>query len=213
MGLDGAAFADGVDFFVGLALHVHSLGGDLEESGEVVADFFFERADFGAFEDDGGVEVADGVAGGVDAADGLDDEVGGVLPFVARVGVGEELADVLLGEGAEEGVDDGVIEDVAIAVSNGPDRAGEALAPGAFGGVGEFDAADDHGATLAERRVWLEAVEVVAVADAKGEGRHWGRVANGRGADAVKGGPSRAVACRYTEGDHLGANDLWMDAD
>jgi len=172
VGLDGAAFADGVDLFVGFAFDVDAVGGDLEEAGEVVADFLFEGADFGAFEDDGGVEVADGVASGVDAADGFDDEVGGVLSFVAGIGVGEELADVLLGDGAEECVDHGVVEDVAIAVADGPDGSGEALAPGTFGGVGEFDAADDHDATFAERGVWLEAVEVVAVADAEGEGGH-----------------------------------------
>lgn len=114
MNFDGPVFADGVDLFVGFALHVDAIQGHLEEVGEGLADGVFVGAEFGAFADDGGVEVGRAVAEGVDAAEGFFEEDARVLRVVSWVVVGEELADVGVGDGAEEGVGDGVEEGVAV---------------------------------------------------------------------------------------------------
>lgn len=156
MDLDGSVLADGVDFFVGLALHVDAVEGHREQVGEGGSDGVFVGAELGAFADDGGVEVGGSVAGGVDAGEGFGEKDARVLRVVAGVGVGEELADVGLGDGAEEGVGDGVEEGVAVGVGDG--------APV----VVDLDGAEDEGAPLALRGLGLEAVEVVAVPDPDG---------------------------------------------
>ena len=148
---DGAVLAETVDVFVGLTLEVDLVVLAVEQGGEVLADVVLVGAELGPLEDDGNVEVAEGVPGFAHEPVGLGDEEvgGGVLP--AGVVVGEELADVGLGESAEDGVGGGVVDDIAVAV------------PGWAAVVVEFDAADDEGAA------GFEAVEVEAVADPVGE--------------------------------------------
>lgn len=114
MNFDGPVFADGVDLFVGFALHVDAVQGHLQQVGEGLADGVFVGAELGAFADDGGVEVGRAVACGVDAGEGFGEEDARVLRVMAGVGVWEQLADVGVGDGAEEGVGDGVEEGVAV---------------------------------------------------------------------------------------------------
>lgn len=155
MHLDRATFADGVYPLVGLSLDVDAAGLDGEDAGEVGADGVLVGREFRAFEDDGGIEVFEAPAEGGGAVGGGAQEDLGVLGLVARVGVGEELADVGEGKGAEDGVGDGVVEGVTIGVGDGA------------GVVGEGDSPEDERAAPAGGRVGLEAVEVVAVADAE----------------------------------------------
>lgn len=155
MHLDRATFADRVDPLVGLSLDVDAAGLDGEDAGEVGAHGVLVRGESWALEDDGGVEVFDVPAERGGAVRGGGEEDLGVLGLVARVGVGEELADVGEGKGAENRVGDGVVEGVAIGVGDGA------------GIVGEGDSPEDEGAAPAGGRVGLEAVEVVAVADAE----------------------------------------------
>lgn len=155
MDLDRATLADGVYSLVCLSLDVDAAGLDGEDAGEVGAHGVFVGGEPGAFEDDGGVEVFDVPAARGGAVGGGGEEDLGVLGFVARVGVGEELADVGEAKGAEDGIGDGVVEGVAIGVG------------GWAGVVGEGNAAEDEGAAPAGGREGFEAVEVVAVADAE----------------------------------------------
>jgi hypothetical protein len=111
------------------------------------------RAELGLLEYDGGVDVGDGPAQGVDASGGFLEELAAVAGFVARVVVGEELTDIGKAGGGEQSVGDGVEQGVAVAVGDGAAVKVEG------------DAADDERATRASRRAGLEAVQVVAVAD------------------------------------------------
>lgn len=154
--LDGAVLAHGVHLLVGLGFDVDEGFVDADEAGEVAADSVFDGRELRAFEDDGGVEVGEAVAGVLGEGEGFEEEEvgGGVLP--AGVGVWEELSDVGEGEGAEDGVGEGVEEGVAVGVADG-----------AFV-VLEGDASEDEGAALACGGEGFESVEVVAVADAEG---------------------------------------------
>jgi len=166
--LHGAAFAHGVDPFVGLAFEVHLREFKAQHAGDVGTHLVFHRAELGFLEYDGTVEIADAKARGLHAFGGFREEDLAVLAFVAGVGVGKELADVGLGEGAQECVGHSGVESVAIAVGDGAAV------------VGKGDAAQDEGTPLACGRAWLKPMEVVAVADA-GEGHGRERKGGGRG--------------------------------
>jgi len=136
---------------MGLSLDVYTILWDFKESRKIGANGVSDRFEFGSLGDDGAVEIDDAEAGVVDASDGFAEEVGRVAAVVGGVVVGEQLADVALGDGAEQRVGDGVEEDVAVGMGDGS------------GGVFDGDAADDH---------WPpavggcgEAVKVVAVSD------------------------------------------------
>lgn len=122
---------------------------DAAEFGDSRADGGAVRADLGRGQDQRGIEIDEGVAFGGDALEGFFKKDGGVGAFPLRVGGREERADVWGGNGSEEGVGDGVEEDVSVGVAS----------EAAF--VGELDASDD------ERDAALEFVRVVALADAE----------------------------------------------
>lgn len=153
VGLDGQAEADRIDALVRLGLHIHTVEVDGEQVGEACPDRFAVGGELGAFEDDRGVEVADRQAFGVHAAECLGEEVARIASLVLRGRVGEELADVGLGECAEECVGDGVEEGVAVGMRDG----------GVV--VGDGDTAEDEGLGVAGVG-GLKAVEVPAVTDA-----------------------------------------------
>lgn len=171
MDFEGAAFADGVDLFVGFAFDVDSGDVEFEDAGDVAADLILAGAELGALEDDGGVDVADGPAGGRGTLVGFGEEGFGIGAGPLGIGVGEELADIGEGEGAEDGIGDRVKEGIAIGVGDGAAvgfegdaSENEGLAAGIFGAV-------DGG----------KAVEVVAVSDANREGLSLGAVGGGCG--------------------------------
>lgn len=154
MNLDCAPFANRIDPLMGLSLDVDAVLVEAKDSGEVGANRVLMGGEFRALEDDGGVEVFDAPAERRRAIDGVAEEDLGVLGVVARVGVGEDLADVGKGEGAEHGIGDGVVEGVAIGVGHGA------------GVMGDRDSTEDEGSSCAGGGAGLEAVEVVAVPDA-----------------------------------------------
>lgn len=155
MDLDGAPLPHCVNLLVGLALDVHTVQGEIQMAGDVGAHLVLDGRDLGALQDQGAVQVDDAPSGFMDAPHCLDQEVPGILAFVAGVGVGEELSDVGEGKGAQEGVGDGVVQGVAIGMADGS------------GVVREADAANDEGPSASGGGRRFESVEVVAVADAQ----------------------------------------------
>jgi len=147
---DGMALGDVIEIeaFGGFGLDADLVEFDAEEVGDADAHFAGDGRDFGRGENEGGVDVYDAVAGVLEFFKGEIEEDGGVGVFPSRVVGREEGADVARGHCAEEGVGDGVEEDVAVGV------AGEAF------GVVEREAAD------AERNAGLEDVRVIAKSDA-----------------------------------------------
>ncbi len=156
MGGDGIVVAYGVDVFVGLAFDVDLGGVAIEERREIVFDGLLVGGEFGGLEDDGDVDVVDGVAGGVHEGEGVLEEDLGIGVFVLGMVVGEKLADVGFGESAEDGIGEGVEEDIAIGVGGAAFVVLEGVAP------------DD------EREIGFEAVEVEAVSDSEGLVHHGG---------------------------------------
>ena len=154
---DRSTFTHGVDLFVGLALEVHLGEVEAQHASDVGPHLILDGAEFGLFEDDSAVEIGDLVAGRADAGTGLGKKDLAVLAFVARVGVGKELTYVGLCQGTQQGVGDGVIEGVAIAVG---DRAAI---------MRKFDATQNQLAPGPGRRTRFEAVKVVSVTDANRE--------------------------------------------
>src|SRR5450830_320426 len=137
------------EFLVGLCLDVDLLGRHADVFGDARDHLGDVRRQLRLLGDDGGVDVANRVAGGYHA-------VGHFAQQGARVGAGEHgvgvrkmLADVAQGGGAQHGVDDGVQQDVGVRVAEQAEA------------VGNGDAADDELAALDE------GVAVIAGADAK----------------------------------------------
>ena len=163
MGLKGFAAADGIDALVALAFDVDPVGIDTEDLGEARDDLGLAVFEAGGLEDNRGIEVGQFIAGLADAPDGLGEEVGRILGFVAGVIVGEELADIRLADRPEEGVGDGVSEGVRIRMPDRPEVGLKGNAP------------QDHRAAPASGGEGFEPMEVVAVADAEVWWMHgWG---------------------------------------
>ncbi len=145
VGYGGAVLGEA---FGGLALDADVVDVDAEEVGDALAHLAGQGNDLGAVHDEDAVDVDDFEADEGDLFErGLEEE-GGVGALPLGVGGGEEGADVAGGDCAEEGVGDGVEEEVAVGV------AGEAF------GVIDLEAADD------QRHVLLEGVRVKAETDA-----------------------------------------------
>lgn len=148
MGGECFAATDGVHAFVGFGFEVDLIRRDTEGSGNVCAHCGKVGTEFGAFEDDDGVDVNDAETLLLEEVAREFEKTDGAGIFPAWIGIGEVSADVGEAGGAEECVGDGVNEDVAIGVASG--AAVE----------WDVDAADDEGAA------GFEAVEVVAYAGA-----------------------------------------------
>jgi len=146
----GESLADGADG-VG-RVEVDADGGrrETESGGEPFADGGAKILEFRAFEDDGGVDVGDGIAAIGGEFLGVEEELNGVRAAPLGGGIGEMHADVAEGEGAEDGVGDGVREDIGIGVAGETEFAGDG------------DAAED------ERAASFDAVSIPALADAEG---------------------------------------------
>ena len=147
---DGLAEADGVAVFVAVEFHIDVRGLAGQQGSELLADLLAEWGQPGTLEEDGDVGVADAIAGGVYLGHDVDKENRAVGVFPFWVGWGKELADVALAQRAEDRIDERVDRHIAIAVRDG----------GLIGG--DDDAAENQFAA------GLEAVDVVAVADAGG---------------------------------------------
>jgi len=152
---DGFVAAEGVETLVGFALEVDAVQREGEEIGKAGAELGLEGGEAWALEDDGEVDVGDGVGRGANAGEGFGEEAVGGGVFPAGVGIGEEFANVGKGKGAEEGVGEGVEEDVAIAVGDKGEVARE------------DDAREEEGLGVGAGGRVGEAVEVETVADAE----------------------------------------------
>ena len=155
LGLDGKTLANGTDALVGLPFDVDAVDGEVQEVGEVRANGLLVGREFRTFEDDDRVGVDDVPARVVHAAEGFDDEGSGVRAGPAGIGVGEDFADVLTADRAEEGVGEGVEEGVAVGVAYGAEV------------VLDEDATDDEGPARAGGGEKFESVEVPAHAHAE----------------------------------------------
>ena len=98
---------------------------DVHEWGERLLDMVDVWAYLGALGADGGVDVGDGVAVVGEEADDVAEEELAVDAGIGGVGVGEVAADVAEGCCSEEGVADGVDEDVGVAMSEEAEFVGD----------------------------------------------------------------------------------------
>jgi hypothetical protein len=111
------------------------------------------RGNLRGFGDDGGVEVADFVTALVENFSDPFEEGQTADAGEGGVGVGKMMADVSFADGSEEGIHDGVAEDVGVGV--------------AF----ESSVGGDFDAPKNERSAFDEAVDVIAGAGAWAKGR------------------------------------------
>lgn len=162
MNLDRSTLSHRVHLFVGLALDVDSVGGDAEEVGDVRTHRFLVRSEFGPLEDDGGIEIHHRPAAHAKPAGGFEHEQARVLRFVAGIGVGKELPDVRMGQGAEDRIGDGVVEGITIGMA---DRAEI---------VWYRDATKNERPSVARGRQAFQSMQVVSVSNAEGIGRYSG---------------------------------------
>lgn len=153
MHLDRPSLPHCIHFLVGLALDIHTAGIDSEDARDIGPHLVLVRRELRFFEDDGGVDVDDFPSALSHPARGFAEKIGGVLGFVALIGVGKQLADVGQAGGGENGIGDRVVEGIAIGVADGA-----AI-------VVEADSAENQWAAIARRRQRFEAVEVITVAD------------------------------------------------
>ena len=149
---DRFAAPDGVAAFVGASLDVDRAAG-AENAGQGLAHLSLKGQKPGLFRQNGDIDVHHALPGLAETiGDGLEEQAAvGVFPF--RVGVGELLSDVAPGHGAEDCIDDGMNDHVAVAVGDGAELIRH-----------------DHPADQ-QLAAGLELVNVVAVADAEGDGR------------------------------------------
>ena len=156
---DDVGYGGGVlgEAFGGFALDADVFEVEQEKVGDALAQFGSNGDDLGAVHDEHTVDVDDLVAGEGDFFERGLEEDGGVSALPFGVGGREEGADVAGGDCAEQGVGDGVKEEVAVGV------AGEAF------GMVDLEAADD------ERDAGLESVGVKAETDAHA---HWSPILN-----------------------------------
>jgi hypothetical protein len=104
------------EFLVGGGLDPDLGDRDAEGFGDALFHGGEVREDLGAFGDEGGIDVHDAAAAGADAACCfLQEDPAGCIP-PAFVRVGEEMADVDLTDGPQDGVRDGVEERIGIRV-------------------------------------------------------------------------------------------------
>ena len=147
---DGVALGDVVEVEAlgSFCLDADAVDGEVEEVSDAGAHVTCDGGDFWRGEDECCVDVDDGVAGVGELFEREVEEDGGVGVLPAWVARREEAADVACGDCAEDGVGDGVEEDVAIGMT------GEA-----------FRVVKRHAAD-AERNPGFECVRVPAESDA-----------------------------------------------
>ena len=131
-----------------LRLEPHPVNVDPEDRGDAAADHGAVRKDFGALGEDHAIQIHNPPPRLGHPVAGDAEHPGRIPPPVGRISVGEELADVAEGCRPEEGIGNGVEENVGIAVAEG------------------LPVVRDRDPTEHERRTRPEAVGVVAEADA-----------------------------------------------
>jgi hypothetical protein len=165
---EGFAASNGSNFFAGLGFDVDLLGGGVQELCEAAANARFPVGEAWLFRVDGAIEVDDLP---VLLAEGVEDsleECGRIGIEKCGAGVGEPFADIAQCSGTEEGIDDGMEEDIGIAMTIEPERS-----------ILNMDSAEH------ERSAGDCAVGIVTFADAEGEGVHVLLYPAGRGFDVV----------------------------
>ena len=129
MDFDRTAFADGINFFVRLALEIHPVAITIQQVRDVPNQFRLARRNLGPFADDGDVEVAQREAASVHPAGRFADELGRISSFVSRIGVGKQFADIGLAQRAQDRIRDRVVDRIAIGVADRTQRMVEPHAP------------------------------------------------------------------------------------
>ena len=117
MGGDAFGAAGEAEALGGGRFHGDAVDGDVQVGGDVLAHGRDVRRHLGLLGDDGDVDVADTVSAVAQQRDDVAQEHARVGTGVGGVGVGEEVADVAEGGGAEQGVAEGVEGHVGIAMA------------------------------------------------------------------------------------------------
>jgi len=155
MDFDRTALAHRIDLLMGLALQVHPSGLEAEEPRDVRGHLGLARRELRSLADHGDVEVDDGEAGPLHPRPSLLDEVRRVAALPLGRRVGKRLSDIWKPQRTHQRVEHRVEDGIAIRVTDRPD------------GMVEADPSKDERPPPPLRRLRLEAVEVVAVADPK----------------------------------------------
>ncbi len=125
VGADGFAAPDGIQGFAAFGLHIHATGRDPERRGDILLHPGDEAGKPRPFESHRRVHVRDGVARPAEKfADVSEkDEAGSVGP--ARRGIGEMVADVTQGRGAQQRVANRVAQCVTVRMPDRPPVEGD----------------------------------------------------------------------------------------
>lgn len=149
MGGDTGALTDGPDAFLGGGLDPDGFHRDLQRFGELFFHALQIGGDLGLLGDQGGVDVHQPVPEAARLLHGpAEDDLGGDA-LDGRIGIGKVVTDIVEATGPEDGIGNGVTEHIGIRVAD------------------QADLGEERHAAQNQRESSLQAVDVVAVADAE----------------------------------------------
>jgi hypothetical protein len=119
LGGNGFFIADGADALAGLCLQTDALDFDVEDVGQPLADDLAMGEKLGTLCEDDAVDVDDSPAERRHGVNGSGEHFGGIASSVFGIGIGIHLADIAQRGRAEERVDHGMKQGIAVAM---PDR-------------------------------------------------------------------------------------------
>lgn len=145
---DGLTAANMADVFASFGFDIHAFGRPLQEAGQIVPNGRFDRPQFGFLGENGDVGIDRLPAPALELRQGFAEETlrGHVFPLRVRIGV--SVANVAQTHRAQQGIGEGMQDDIGIRMANQSARMGNA------------DAAED------QRPSFGQAVGVVTTSDA-----------------------------------------------
>jgi hypothetical protein len=124
----GEALADGSDSFGRFEFYANGRRREAESGCEALTDGSAEILEFRAFEDDGGIDVGNAITPIGREFLCVKEELNGTSAAPLGSSIGEVHADVAEGEGAKNGVGDGMGEDIGIGMTGETELAGDGYA-------------------------------------------------------------------------------------
>jgi hypothetical protein len=115
LGRNGFFAADDADAFAGFGLQADAFDFEVENFGEPFADSLAVHEEFGALGENDAIEIGDLPTECEHVVEGRPKHVGRISPLVDRIGLGEHLADIAQGRGAEQGVGNGMQQHIGVA--------------------------------------------------------------------------------------------------
>lgn len=111
--------ADSIQSFTGFGLQTHSFHLDLQDFGQAVANRLSMREQFGALKKHDAIDVYYVPTQRAHGIQRSNEHFGGVAAAILRISIRKHLSDVAEGCRTQEGIDHGMKQNVAVAVSDG----------------------------------------------------------------------------------------------